>query len=106
MTDEKTTAKSARSGDYEPTGTPPGEGGVTDAKGRPLRSAAEVQAENQEKGYQGVDSAEQAGGIDKLREQTRERLERDGDNTGSTPPATSPGHPSDPTVSATTSAGS
>lgn len=77
-----------------------------DAKGRKLRSAREVQAESQEKGYQGVDSAEQAGGIDKLREQTRERLERDGDTTGSTPPAVSPGHPSDPTVTKTTGTGS
>lgn len=94
MSPEKTLATSAS--------TKPG----TDAKGRKLRSAKEVQEESQAKGYQGVDSAELAGGIDKLRAQTRERLERDGDNTGSTPPVVSPGHPSDPTVTKTTGTGS
>ena len=90
MADEKTTKAKASSAES------------TDATAKPVRSAEEALQESQEKGYQGVDSAEQAGGIDALRSQTRERLEAGGDQTGATEPRTSPGHPSDPTVATST----
>lgn len=53
----------------------------------------------QEQGYVGNDAADEAGGIEALRDKHREATVRESNLEGSVEPITAGGHPQDPTVS-------